>query len=121
MRDVHLLLRSGAEDNTGLPLAISKSTADAKFFKIKDILEELKESIDTARDLDKLDGVFAELKAKLFKRRCTIEFNRKKCLQLEQSDTANAHELRRDCTDLRNIEEDLRCVHSIGCTTRYND
>ena len=108
IHDVHLLLRGGEVDSTGFSLPMSKSAINAKFVKIKDILEELKESVATTRDLGKLDVVFAELKATLFKRRCTIEFNRKKCLQLEGSDTTSAHELQKDCKVLQNIEEDLR-------------
>lgn len=108
MHEVHILLRKGKRSNTGFSLTASKLEVDANFFRIKDVLDELTESIDTTRDLNKWDAVLAELRATLFKRRCTIESNIKKCSQLERSDDASTDELRRDRQDLRNIEEDLK-------------
>lgn len=108
MHEVHILLGKGKTNNTGFSLTASKLEVDANFFRIKDVLDELTESIDTTRDLNNWDSVLAKLRATLFERRCTIESNVKKYSQLERSDDASADELRRDRQDLQNIEEDLK-------------
>jgi hypothetical protein len=108
MHEVRLLLEREEGDDTDLSLTSPKTSVDAKFVKIKEVLDRLKEVIGNTRDLSKWDLLLAKLNATLLKRRCSLESNMKKCTQLEQSDSACAHELRGDCKDLRNIEENLR-------------